>query len=155
MSAARRIRLFIAVTLGLSIMAPALSQPASVEEERTDNNLSFTYDEASGEIGSQTSSRKSTRADQVSFEVQVTEADDAGPGLTGKLKLRLDGDQHTVYDGWFSMKVTEAGGDVYYQRFRPATIHLRPRPGQRTAALIFRFDLPSGSYRAIGSFSTE
>ena len=145
------------VTAGLMLLTmPAVvsAQPVEVTEERTDNDVSFTYDESSGEIGTQTSRREFSRDDQVSFEVAIVEADDAGPGLIGRLKLRLDGDQHTIYDGWFALKVS-SDGSVYYQRFRPAEIHLRPRPGQRTAAITFRFDLPSGDYRAIGTFDGE
>ena len=148
----------VAAVASVSVLAllPAtgVAQPVQVAAERTDNEFSFTYDEANGEIGTATSSRETRAGDDVSFEVFIVEADGAGPGLLGKLKLRLDGDQHTVYDGWFSLKVG-SGGSVYYQRLRPAEIHLRPRPGQRTATITFRFDLPTGNYRATGTFESE
>ena len=144
----------VSACLLLALPNHVLAQPVEVTTERTDNDVSFSYDETDGEISTQTSRRETTRDDQVSFEVSILEADDAGPGLVGKLKLRLDGDQHTIYDGWFALKVSD-DGTVYYQRFRPAEIHLRPRPGQRTAAITFRFDLPSGTYRAVGTFERE
>lgn len=152
----QRIVGLIAASACLVLASPlnAGAQPVEVEAERTDNEVSFTYDETNGEIGTQTSRRETARDDQVSFEVSIVESDGAGPGLIGKLKLRLDGDQHTIYDGWFALKVVD-DGTVFYQRFRPAEIHLRPRPGQRTAAITFRFDLPSGSYRALGTFESE
>ena len=82
----------------------------------------------------------------------VRETDDAGSGLQGRLRLRLNGDHATIYDGWFSFRVTTTEGRVAFQRLRPANIRLRPQPGQRRATLSFRFDLPSGSYNAAGYF---
>ena len=151
-------KIIVAAVTSASLLAllptTGIAQPVEVAAERTDNEFSFTYDEANGEIGTATSSRETGGGDDVSFEVLVVEADGAGPGLLGKLKLRLNGDQHTIYDGWFSLKVS-SGGSVYFQRLRPAEIHLRPRPGQRTAMITFRFDLPTGNYRAVGTFESE
>ena len=152
MEAVRRTVLIALIVIVPSVLpAPAQAGPARVSSDRTDNEVAFTYDAASGEITSHTTTTRGAR-DDVSFQVVVREADDAGSGLVGKLKLRLDGDRHTVYDGWFAFEITDPDGEVAFRRLRPATIHLRPRPGQRRAALPFRFDLPSGDYEARGSF---
>lgn len=144
-------------TLLLSLLGPhATAHPTTVDTDRTDNSMSFTYDADSGEMTTATWSRRTTRGDdKVDFEVGIRESEDAGSGLIGKLTLRLDGDHRTVYDGWFSLKVTTSDGDVAFHRQRPATIRLEPQPGRRRATLTFRIDVPSGSYKAAGSFKSE
>jgi hypothetical protein len=84
--------------------------------------------------------------------VSVLETEDSGSGLLGKLTLRLDGDRHTVYDGWFDLHIETESGDPAFHRATPMSVHLRPQPGQRRASLRFRLDLPSGDYIAMGSF---
>ena len=141
-------------TLLLSSVGPtAGAHPITVDRDRTDNDLSFAYEAESGDLTSMTSSRRTSRnGDDVEFEIMVRETDDAGSGLQGRLRLRLNGDHRTIYDGWFSFRVTTPEGKVAFQRLRPANLHLRPRPGQRRATLVFRFDLPSGDYEAAGYF---
>ena len=146
----------LVLTAGLAaalLPAPAHAGPVTVETDRTDNAVTITYDAGSGEIDRHTTERRED-GDGVSFQVGIRESDDAGSGLVGRLKLRLDGDRHTVYEGWFSLEITDEDGEIVFRRLRPATIHLRPRPGQRRAALPFRFDVPSGTYEAEGSFES-
>ena len=140
-----------ATALLLSLVPAAFAHPAA-SEGRTDNDVSFTYESDSGTMPSETSSRRKSDQDGVDFKVKVDESDDSGSGLIGKLRLRLDGEEHATYDGWFSFKVTGEDGEVAFKRMRPATIQLRPQPGHRKASLTFRFDLPSGNYYATGYY---
>ena len=146
--------LVLAAVVAVALLpARAHAGPVTVEADRTDNAVTFVYDAGSGEIEKDTTERNED-GDGVSFQVAIRESDDAGSGLVGRLKLRLDGERHTVYEGWFSLEITDEDGEVAFKRLRPATIHLRPRPGQRRAALPFRFDVPSGTYEAEGSFES-
>lgn len=135
--------------------APGLAETTTVDQDRTDNSVSFEYDSSSGTIESATSSERASRNDIVYFKVSVLETEDSGSGLLGKLTLRLDGDRHTVYDGWFELDIATGSGDTAYHRSMPVSVHLRPQPGQRRATLRFRFDLPSGDYEAGGSFDSS
>jgi hypothetical protein len=138
----------------LAVLAtPANAHNATPKQDRSDNVVAFDY-ETSGEIVTQTSSRRWHRGDEVDFQVIVKEARDSGPGLKGTLRLRLVGDHAKTYDGWFALKVT-AGDEVVYRSVRPATIALRPEPGRRLAWLNFRFDLPAGSYEATAHFESD
>lgn len=146
-------RIAMGVTISALIVAaipPAMAQPA--EEDRSDNRFVFTYEAESGEMPTQTSSRRTTRSGVVDFEVLLRETNDTGSGLVGSLQLKLRSDHRVVYDGWFTLQVTTDEDEVAYQRWRPETVVLRPNPGEREAKLNFRFDLPSGEYRAIGLF---
>jgi hypothetical protein len=144
----------LAAAIAMAIIghSAALADPTHVETDRTENQLSFSYDSSEGEIGSQGSRSLSDRDEPVRFTVAVQEGEGSGAGLIGKLKLRLEGNSKTVYDGWFTLVVTDHEGDVAFQRSRPAHIVLTPRPGMRRAKVTYRFDLPSGSYSAEGSF---
>lgn len=150
----QRVAVTVAASLLVVTVVPAAASTTKVQRDATDNEVSFTYDSDSGEMPEETS-RRSTRDDQVEFKIVIREGEDAGSGLVGKLKLRLDGDNRTVYDGWFTMSVRDENGDVAFERSRPANIRLQPRPGMRRAALTFRFDLPSGSYEAAGTFERD
>ena len=130
----------------------AVASPTYVQEDRTENQLSFSYDSADGEIGSQGSKQRSKDDEPVRFTVALQEAEDTGSGLIGKLKLRLEGESRTVYDGWFTYVVTDADGSVAFQRSRQAHVVLTPRPGMKRAAVTYRFDLPSGAYSVKGNF---
>jgi len=143
--------LLILQVLAGSVMA----RTTTVEKDNTDNRFAFEYEAGSGEIESETSSERSSRNDSVYFRVAVRETEDSGSGLLGRLTLRLDGDDHTVYDGWFDLHVESETGDVAFHRTRPISVHLRPQPGQRRATLRFRLDLPSGEYTAAGSFEAR
>jgi hypothetical protein len=139
----------------LGVLAPpAAAHNASPEKDHSDNVVAFDY-EASGEIVSQTSSRRWHRGDEIDFQVVVKEARDSGPGLKGTLRLRLVGDHAKTYDGWFALRVTDDDGQVAYRRARPAMISLRPEPGRRLVWMNFRFDLPTGSYEAIATFARD
>ena len=137
------------------LATPGLAQSNNVEEDVTDNRFAFSYDSSSGQIGSETSAERTSEEDAVYFKVAIAEMEDTGSGLLGKLSLRLDGDERKVYDGWFTLHIETENGDPAFHRTRPATIHLRPQPGQRRAILRFRFDIPSGDYEAFGSFEDE
>lgn len=130
----------------------AVASPTYVQADRTENQLSFSYDSSDGEIGSQASKQRGEHDEPVRFTVAVREAEDTGAGLIGKLTLRLEGESKTVYDGWFTFVVTDADEGVAFQRSRPAHIVLTPRPGMKRAAVTYRFDLPSGSYSVEGNF---
>lgn len=151
----QRVAMTVAVSsLFVMAAAPAAAQTTQVQSDITDNEVSFTYDSDSGEMPEETS-RRTPRGDEVEFKIVVREGEDAGSGLVGKLKLRLDGDHRLVYDGWFTLSVRDESGDVAFERSRPSNIRLQPRPGMRRAALTFRFDLPSGSYEAAGTFERD
>ena len=154
---ARGLTIAVLLTSLVSLQAaqPAAAAPISVKSDETDNRVAFTYDEDSGTLGDQSSFRRATERG-VRFEVVITEADGYGTGLVGKLRLVLEDDRARIYDGWFELTVeSRDSDDVVYIRTRPATVHLKPRPGQRKASLGFRFDLPSGSYEAWGSFESN
>jgi hypothetical protein len=146
-------------TLSLLILqvlaGSAMARTTTVDEDTTDNRFAFEYDAGSGEIGSETSSERPSQSDAVYFRVAVLETEDSGSGLLGRLTLRLDGDDHTVYDGWFDLQIESGSGDVAFYRTKPISVHLRPQPGQRRATLRFRFDLPTGEYTAAGSFEAR
>ena len=136
----------------IMVHGSAVAAPTYVQEDRTENRLSFSYDSSDGEIGSQGSKQRSEHDEPVRFTVALQEAEDTGTGLIGKLRLRLDGGSKTVYDGWFTFVVTDADGNISFQRSRPAHVVLTPRPGMKRAAVTYRFDLPSGTYSAEGTF---
>lgn len=149
----------IAVVLGMASslfpLSSAAAHPVRVNEDRTDNVFSFSYDSSSGEMPSQSARTQRETEDNVTFTVWVREAEDSGSGLIGKLKLRLNGDHRTIYNGWFTLKIVDADGNVAFQRSRPANLQLYPRPGMRRATIPFRFDLPSGSYDATATFKSS
>ena len=132
--------------------APAQAKVVQDNARTSDNRIAFEYDEASGTITSHTSTRRPQTDPNVDFRVLVHETTDGGPGLLGKLKLRLNGDEHTVFDGWLCLAIEDGDGDPAFTEHRPVSIHLRPQPGMRRAVLRFRFDLPSGDYTAVGDF---
>ena len=132
----------------------AAAAPEHVTQDATQNRLAFDYDASSGTITSRSSFRRASR-DEVRFEIGIVESDGYGAGLTGKLRLRLEGDAAVTYDGWFEITITDDSGDVVFRQSRPATIQLKPRPGCRKDALTYKVDLPSGSYEASGIFEQE
>ena len=138
--------------LAVMVQGSALAGPTYVQSDRTENQISFSYDSSEGEIGSQGSRQRGDHDEPVRFTVAVYEAEDTGAGLVGKLKLRLEGETKTVYDGWFTLLVTEDDGSVAFQRSRPAHIVLTPQPGMKRAQVTYRFDLPTGTYSAEATF---
>lgn len=156
-------RTIATIVTALGIASSVLPMPQASahtirpQEDRTDNVFSFSYDSSDGHMPSERSRQTSSQSveDDVTFTVLVREAEDAGSGLIGKLKLRLNDDHRTVYNGWFTFKVVDSDGEVSFQRARPANLQLYPRPGMRRASITFRFDLPSGSYQATGSFESN
>jgi hypothetical protein len=138
--------------LAIITQGSAVAGPTYVQSDRTENQLSFTYDSSEGEIGSQASKQRGDHDEPVRFTVAVYEAEDTGAGLIGKLRLRLEGDSKTVYDGWFTLVVTDDDGSMAFQRSRPAHIVLTPQPGMKRAAVTYRFDLPTGTYSAEANF---
>lgn len=141
-----------AAALAIAAHGNAVASPTYVQADRTENRLSFSYDSSEGEIASQGSKQRGDHDEPVRFTVAMYEAEGSGAGLIGKLKLRLEGESKTVYDGWFTFVVTNADGDVAFRRSRPAHVVLTPRPGMKRASVTYRFDLPSGSYSAEGMF---
>lgn len=135
-----------------ALALPAGAQPLRMVADRSDNSVEFAYDADTGEIGSQTSSKRYDHGDDVAFHVSVLETDDGGPGLLGKVKLKLLSDRKTIYDGWFSLEIVGNDGEIAYYRERPMTIHLVPKPGRRTASVRFRFDVPTDAYEATAEF---
>lgn len=134
---------------------PATAGPTHVRSDRTENEIAFSYDASSGDIGTETSSQRDAHEELVRFKVVVRESEDSGTGLIGKLKLRLEDDANVVYDGWFTLIVTGEDGRVAFQRSRPAHIRLTPQPGMSRAAITYRFDLPTGAYTAAGTFEAH
>lgn len=143
-------RILVTGSMLVTLAVPAHAHNAIPRQDRSDNVVAFDY-ETSGEIVTQTSSRRWHRDDEVDFQVIVREGGDSGPGLKGTVRLRLVADHAKTYDGWFALKVT-SGDELVYRSARPATIALRPEPGRRIAWLNFRFDLPAGSYEATATF---
>jgi hypothetical protein len=141
-----------AAALAVVGQVSAVANPTYVQADRTENQLSFSYDSSDGEIGSQGSKQRNEHDEPVRFTVVLHEAEDTGTGLIGKLRLRQEGESKTVYDGWFTFVVTNADGGVAFRRSRPAHIVLTPRPGMKRAVVTYRFDLPSGAYSAEGNF---
>jgi hypothetical protein len=138
--------------LAIIIQGSALAGPTYVQSDRTENQLSFSYDSSKGEIGSQASKQRGDHDEPVRFSVAVYETEDTGAGLAGKLRLRLEGETKTVYDGWFTLVVTDDDGSVAFRRSRPAHIVLTPQPGMKRAKVTYRFDLPTGTYSTEANF---
>jgi len=132
----------------------ATAHPITVPEDRTENVTSFSYESATGNITSERTDRQNADQD-VTFTVAVRETEDAGSGLLGRLRLRLNGDHRTIYNGWFTLKIRDAEGNVAFHKSKPANVQLYPKPGMRRASLVYRFDLPAGSYEAVGTFRSE
>jgi hypothetical protein len=132
--------------------------PWVVEQDRTDNGYSFTYDATEGKIGDAASSIRIDRRDPVSFVIYVREnkhSDEVGERLRTRLSVGLSRDRTVRYDGTFSFEITDRAGSVVYTDSRELKIVLRPKPGERKEALSFVFDLPSGTYDATGYFETD
>lgn len=148
------------VVVGVAIFASVLpastsmAAPTVVEQDRSDNLVSFAYDSDTGEKNFDSTWTRKGGNDDVLFRVAVIETEDSGSGLLGKLMLRLEGDDAVRYDGWFALHVVDESGYVSFHRAKPSQITLRPRPGLRRAAVRFRFDVPSGTHEASGSFET-
>lgn len=139
-----------------ALSVPVWAGTTRVDEDKSDNRFSFEYDAGSGSIGSQTSSERATNNPDVHFHVSVRETEDSGSGLRGLLTLRLDGNDHTIYNGWLGLHIETESGEVAFHRSKPVSIHLRPQPGQRRATLRFRLDLPShDQYVALGNFGAR
>ncbi len=150
----RSIALALGVCSVVALGSTAGAHPITVGEDQTENVVSFEYDSASGDITSEGNKRRPADED-VTFTVAIRETEDTGSGLMGRLRLRLNGDHRTVYNGWFTLKIKDAENNVAYKRSKPANVQLYPRPGMRRASVPFRFDLPTGSYEATGSFRSE
>lgn len=149
-----RLIVLAAATLVASVLplSPSIAAPTVIESDRSDNLVTFAYDSDTGEKTSDSTWTRKGGNDDVLFRVAIIETEDSGTGLLGKLALRLEGDQAVRYDGWFALRVVDDSGDVTFYRSRPSDITLRPRPGLRRAAVRFRFDVPSGTHTASGSF---
>ncbi|MBA2725805.1 MAG: hypothetical protein H0U53_07445 [Actinobacteria bacterium] len=132
--------------------SPSMAAPTVIDGDRSDNLVTFTYDSNTGQKTSDSTWTRKGGNDDVLFRVAIIETEDSGSGLLGKLTLRLEADQAVRYDGWFALRVVDDSGDVTFYRSRPSEITLRPRPGLRRAAMRFRFDVPSGTHTASGSF---
>ena len=145
---------FLVTGIFLLPSSPVVAAPEQVTEDSTQNRFVFDYDASSGTVTGRSSYRRANR-DAVRFEVGVVESDGCGVGLTGKLRLRLEGDEAVTYDGWFQITITDDSEDVIFRQSRPTTIQLQPKPGRRKGAITYKFDLPSGSYEASGTFEQE
>ena len=143
----------LAVT-ALAFPATAIGAPREVGVDRSDNRIEFSYDGGSGSIDSQSTSTQSGINPDVSFQVSVIEAEGTGPGLLAKITLRLDTDRAQTYDGWFALHIDSEDGQTAFHRSRPRYVRLRPRPGCRRATIRYTFDLPSGDYKAVGTFQS-
>ena len=152
---ARLIGIVVSLASVSLLQASASAHTIVVNEDRSENVVTFTYDSEDGSVPSETSRGRRRTDENVTFTVAIAESQDAGAGLIGRVKLQLNGDHRTTYSGWFTFKVVDDSGDVVFQKSRPANIRLHPRPGMRRASVPFRFDLPSGTYRATGSFASE
>jgi len=150
------LRAAAAVVAAISLLLPMSAAHAHAVrpiEDQSDNVFTFSYDSSSGQMPRQASSRRiNGEDDDVTFTVSVRESEDLGSGLIGVLKLRLNDDHRTIYDGWFTFKVVDSHGNVAFHKARPANVRLYPQPGMRKASLRYRFDVPAGSYKATGSF---
>lgn len=152
------LRSLAAILLALLVAwAPmaAAAAPLVVDSDRTDNDFSFTYDAAEGEIVDAASSIRIDKRDPVSFVINIHEnpkSDELGERLRTRLSVALNKDQVVRYKGTFWFEVTDAAGAVVCSDSRERKVVLRPRPGSRRAVMWFAFDLPSGSYDAAGYF---
>ena len=150
----RGMSLILCTLLALSATLPAGAHGRTARDRRSDNEVRFRYDEESGAITRRASEESGPRK-AVAFLVGISEAEGTGSGLIARIKLRLRGDDPVTFDGWFSIDVTSSNGEPGFSRHRPATIVLRPQPGQRRATLSFRFDVPSGTYDARAAFDAS
>ena len=150
----RSMSLVLCTLLAFSAIPPAGAHGRAARDRASDNEVSFTYDEGSGAITRRSSEESGSRK-AVAFLVGISEAEGTGSGLVGRIKLRLRGDDPVTFDGWFTLDVTTSEGSPAFNRQRPATIVLRPQPGQRRATLTFRFDVPSGTYDAAAAFDAS
>lgn len=154
-----RLTVSVALALLVAIVPTVVSAaPLVVEQDRTDNGYSFTYDATEGKIGDAASSIRFDRRDPVSFIIYVREnktSEEVGTRLRTRLSIGLNKDRVVRYDGTFSFEISDSVGTVVYTDSRDLKIILRPKPGERKDALSFVFDLPSGSYNATGYFERD
>lgn len=154
------VRPVLALVLALLVTvipAAVVAAPMKVESDRTDNDYSFTYDAAGGEITLAQSSVRFNRRDPVSFTIYVQEnskSDEVGQRLRARLSVALNPNKDGVvrYEGTFSFEITDSEGTVEHGDSRDLKVVLRPKPGERKASLSFVFDLPSGDHNAKGFF---
>jgi hypothetical protein len=144
-----------AAVVVLSLPAAATGAPREVGVDRSDNRVAISYEADSGAIGSQSTSTQAGINPDVSFQVTVDEAEGTGPGLLGKITLRLDTDRAQTYDGWFALHVEDDNGGTVFHRTRPRYVRLRPEPGYRRISLRYTFDLPTGDYKVSGTFQSS
>jgi hypothetical protein len=151
--------LVLVVLASLAINSSVVqASPRAVKRDRTDNGFSFSYDGNEGEIDTATSSMRIERGDPVNFVIYIRDnpsSDTVGSRLRARLTLSLNKDRARRYLGRFSFEIKDATGTVVYTDGSDHDVRLRPRKGQRQAAITFVFDLPSGDYSAEGLFEAE
>ena len=146
------------IAMVMLLAAPAAhAGPLGVEQDRSDNTFSFTYNGASGEIERASSSRILRRRDRVAFLLYVRERKEAeiGERLVGRMELDLLVEKALRYRGNFTFEVSDPLGNVIYQGSQYANVLLRPQDRQREEVLRIPFDLPSGEYSAVAFFEAD
>lgn len=154
----RKVALLVAGGLALgSLPAPVSAAPYRMAGDRSDNTFSFTYESKDASMPVQTSSTVFKRRDRVRFYLYVRRRPGAEKGrrLAGVVRLRLVGKRPVRYAGSFIVKVKESEGPLVLERTRRRRLTLWPRPGERTARFVVRFDLDSGEYEAFARFRTN
>jgi hypothetical protein len=150
----RILSLILLVALPLSA---AQAAPRRVDGDTSDNQFWFTYDSATGDIESASSSRTLRKRDPVAFLLYIRERPNGAIGkrLAARLELELLRDRPVRYRGDFSIEITDGLGNVVYRGTERANVVLRPKAGQREETLRVRFDLPSGDYSAKAIFAAD
>jgi hypothetical protein len=133
------------------LLPVALAAPTVMSRDRADNALYFTYDADDDSIETATSSVRHRRDDPVSFITTIDETDKTLP-LAGMISLRLNAKRPVIYDGTFTLTVTDSNGDVAFSGSKERSFTLRPKSGARNTSMRFLFDLPSGDYEVHGRF---
>jgi hypothetical protein len=142
------------IVLSLWTVGPAAAAPIKVRSDRSDNTMYFTYNAATGEIVTASSSRILVRGDRVDHFAYVRERseDIVGRRLQGRVEFRLNRDRAVRYTGRMTLIVENSAGVVAWKGVKNVDFVLRPRRGDRRHLLLWVFDLPAGNYTTYARF---
>lgn len=132
----------------------AAARPLSIEGEKSDNTMTFVYDAVTGRITDAASSRTLSRQDPLQFFTYVKDHPDAevGKRLEAVVKLRLLKERAVELKGTLAVEIQSDAGATVETLEKEIDVVLRDRKGRRAKQFAWRFDLPTGSYTALGSF---
>ena len=142
-------RAMMPVLATLVVTGAGLAFSMSVDRDRADNALTFTYDAAKERLVTSASSHRMKLDDKVDFLTHVAEQD--GEGLEGGVTLQLLDGKRRVYEGSFFFVVKDASGATAFKASRAARVALTRTHRKKT--VTFPFDLPSGKYSVSARFS--